>query len=115
MKDFLTKNRWESTQIFETDVDTYQLKEFIPRKFAGYLTTFTNTMTFTSQYTAPYGNDEEFGRINTDKYKLIGPNKIEIIVEKEMLPIGLNMSTGKPNSKKTVFLISKPENELIFA
>jgi len=32
-----------------------------------------------------------------------------------MLPNGLNMSTEKPNSKKIVFIISKPENELIFA
>jgi len=65
MKGFLTEKMWETTQIFGTDIDSYQLKEFIPRKFAGYLTTFADTMTFTSQYTAPCGNDEELGRMNT--------------------------------------------------
>ncbi len=99
MKDLLTENRWESNQIFGTDVETFQLKEVIPKKFAGYLTTFTDTMTFTSRYTAPCGNDEELGRMNIGRYKLFSPNKIEIIVETEMLPNGLNMSTEKLNSK----------------
>ena len=111
---FLIGKIWETDAILGESslIDTYQLKKFIQRRFAGNLTIFTDTLSFTSKYVAPCGNDN-FTTV-TGNYKFISPMKIEVIVKTMTYSGEWNRPTVQLSPKKLIYIISKSKNKLIF-
>jgi hypothetical protein len=112
-KDELEIGTWETDEILGLDPNTekFILTKFVSRKFAGFLTNFSEKMNFSSCYTAFCGNDiftDVFG-----KYEFFDKDKISITVDSVTYSGGWEKPTEVRKKKDLVYLISKIDNKII--